>query len=243
MRFAKNILLIHDDVTKWKHFPRNWPFVRGIHRSPVNSPHKGQWRGALMISLICVWINDWLTNREAGDLRRYRAHYDVIVMQWFIGSRGRHMVLWNLVNIDSDNFLLSDDIKQLLKLMLTYRVMWHSHRGSFKGNDSDTHPENLIGNYTMQITVIHPKGHWVKVTLNRRTVIQCKDTSKSKYINCLVEHGKNSIANALQSCTKQSICLSWAHSLTAAYLSAYIRHEQPLPWSVYSPWTLFTKVD
>ena len=34
----------HDDVMKWKHFPRNWPFVRGIHRSPVNSPHKGQWR-------------------------------------------------------------------------------------------------------------------------------------------------------------------------------------------------------
>ena len=23
----------HDDVIKWKHFPRNWPFVRGIHRS------------------------------------------------------------------------------------------------------------------------------------------------------------------------------------------------------------------
>ena len=70
----------HDDVIKWKHFPRNWPFVRGIHRSPVNSPHKGQWRGALMFSLICGWINDWANNREAGDLRRYRAHYDVIIM-------------------------------------------------------------------------------------------------------------------------------------------------------------------
>ena len=33
-----------DDVIKWKHFPRHWPFVRGIHRSPVNSPHKGPWR-------------------------------------------------------------------------------------------------------------------------------------------------------------------------------------------------------
>ena len=43
----------------WRHqmekFPRYWPFMRGIHRSPVNSPHKGQWRGALMFSLICVW--------------------------------------------------------------------------------------------------------------------------------------------------------------------------------------------
>ena len=54
--------------------------MRGIHRSPVKSPHKGQWRGALMFSLICVWINGWESNREAGDLRRYRAHYDGIVM-------------------------------------------------------------------------------------------------------------------------------------------------------------------
>ena len=57
----------HDDVIKWKHFPRYWPFVRGIHRSPVNSPHKGQWRGALMFPLICARINRWVNNRKAGD--------------------------------------------------------------------------------------------------------------------------------------------------------------------------------
>ena len=55
-----------------------WPFVWGIHRSPVNSPHKGQWRGALMFSLICSRINGWVNNREVSDLRRHRAHYD-----WF----------------------------------------------------------------------------------------------------------------------------------------------------------------
>ena len=44
----------HDDVIEWKHFSRYWPFVWGIHQSPVNSPHKGQWRGAWMFSLICV---------------------------------------------------------------------------------------------------------------------------------------------------------------------------------------------
>ena len=51
--------------------------------SPANGefPNKGQWRGALMFSLICVWINDWVNNRKAGDLIRYRLHYDVIVMQ------------------------------------------------------------------------------------------------------------------------------------------------------------------
>ena len=70
----------HDDVIKWKHFPGYWPFVRGIHRSPVKSPHKGQWRGALMFTLICARINSWVNNREAGDLRRYPGHYDVTVM-------------------------------------------------------------------------------------------------------------------------------------------------------------------
>ena len=52
---------------------------------PVNSPHKGQWRGAFMFSLICVWINGWVNNRGAGDLRRHCGHYDVNVMslQWF----------------------------------------------------------------------------------------------------------------------------------------------------------------
>ena len=70
----------HDDVINWKHFPRYWPFVRGIHRWPVNSPHKVQWRGALMFSLICAWINYWVNNLEAGDLIRHCAHYDVIVI-------------------------------------------------------------------------------------------------------------------------------------------------------------------
>ena len=74
------INIFHDDVIKWKHFPRCWPFVREILRSPVNSPHKCQWRGALMFSLTCAWINGWVNYREAGDLRRHRAHYGVTVM-------------------------------------------------------------------------------------------------------------------------------------------------------------------
>ena len=69
----------HDDVIKWKHFPRYWPFVRGIHRSPVTSPHKGQWHGALMFLWSASWANGWVNNRKAGDLRRHRALYDVIV--------------------------------------------------------------------------------------------------------------------------------------------------------------------
>ena len=42
--------------------------------SPVTGefPHKGQWRVALKLSLICAWINDWVNNRETGDLKRHR---------------------------------------------------------------------------------------------------------------------------------------------------------------------------
>ena len=71
-------------------------FVRGIH-----SPHKGLWRGALF-SLICVWINGWVNNREAGDLRRYRAHYDVTVMLCPVLDELRHSIQvllhWHLGN-------------------------------------------------------------------------------------------------------------------------------------------------
>ena len=73
----------HDDVIKWKLFPCYWPFVRGIHRSPMNSPQKGQWRGALMFSLICTWTNGWVSNRDDDDFWRHRAHYDVTVISGF----------------------------------------------------------------------------------------------------------------------------------------------------------------
>ena len=110
----------HDVVIKWKHFPRYWPFVRGIHRSPVNSTHKGQWRGALMHSLVLAWINGWVNNHEAGDLRRHRAHCDVTVMfrktrvnvWWSVGAytyiteppkhHGRLLPTWIIFNPSMD---------------------------------------------------------------------------------------------------------------------------------------------
>ena len=73
-----------EDIPWWRHqmetFPRYWPFVWGIRRSLVNSPHKGQCRGALMFALICAWTNRWVNNRDSGDLRRHCAHYDVTVI-------------------------------------------------------------------------------------------------------------------------------------------------------------------
>ena len=88
---------------------------------PVNSPHKGQWRGAFMFSLICAWISGWTNSSDAGDLRSHRAYYDVIVMPWsihykrnasfmvaylgvkLIAALWRLMATQTLVNIVSDN--------------------------------------------------------------------------------------------------------------------------------------------
>ena len=84
----------HDDVIKLKHFPRYWPFVRGIHRSQVNSPHKGRWRGALMFSLICARINGWVNNREVGGLKHLCPRYYVTVMIWDGSWRCGFLVSW-----------------------------------------------------------------------------------------------------------------------------------------------------
>ena len=65
-------------MTWWRHQMETFSALLAICAG--NSPHKGQWRGALVLSLICVWINGWVNNREAGDLKRHRAHYGVIVM-------------------------------------------------------------------------------------------------------------------------------------------------------------------
>ena len=102
-------LVIHDDVIKWKHFPRYWPFARGIHRSRMNSPNKGQWRGALMFSSICVCINGRVNNREAGDLRSYRPHYDVTVTDrqnsWLQAKHGVKMAaLQSILKRDHQHF-------------------------------------------------------------------------------------------------------------------------------------------
>ena len=75
------------EFTWWRHQMETFSFVRGIHRSPVNSPHKGQWRGALMFSLISAWINCWVNNRE---LVIWDAHSDVTIMVSFV-THGGHV--------------------------------------------------------------------------------------------------------------------------------------------------------
>ena len=106
-----------DDVIKWKHFPRYWPFVKGIHRSPVDSPHNGQWRGALMFSLICAWTNGWANTRDAGYVRRHRAHYDVTIMK----SNLAHLFLDKLLPLRRRHFQMhfhNEDICTCIQISL-----------------------------------------------------------------------------------------------------------------------------
>ena len=91
------LLTMTIDVFKWRHFPRYWPFVRGIHQSPVNSPTKDS-----DAELWCfLWsapeqtVNNW----DAGDLRCHRGNYDVTVMTRHINAfsaikcfKGHHSV-------------------------------------------------------------------------------------------------------------------------------------------------------
>ena len=79
-------------------FPALLALCAGNSPVPVNSPHKGQWRGALMFSLIFAWVNDWVNNRETGDLRRHRDHYDVNVMEmnvFILGNPANEIMLFD----------------------------------------------------------------------------------------------------------------------------------------------------
>ena len=112
---------LRDDVIKWKHFPRYWSFVRQIHRSPVNPPHKGQWRGTLMFSLICTWTNVWV-NRDAGDLRHCHAHYDVTVMVLCLQTiKSLHFKAWRM----SRDGVIESSLDQInLSPVRRYSIIW-----------------------------------------------------------------------------------------------------------------------
>ena len=70
--------------------PRSWwrhpiETFSAMHRSPMDFPHKGQWRGTL-ISMICAWTNGWANNQDT-NLIHHRPQYDVSVM--YITFSGR----------------------------------------------------------------------------------------------------------------------------------------------------------
>ena len=105
-----------DDVIKWKHFPHHWTFVRGIHRSPVNSSPKRQWRGAWMFFLTRFWIHGWVNNGRAGDLRRHRTHYDVTVM-----------VLGAKYALNHRQLYADSNRTEYISMILFYEIIYTAH--------------------------------------------------------------------------------------------------------------------
>ena len=128
----------HDDVIKWTHFPLYWPFVWGIHRSPVNFPHKGQWRGALIFSLICMR----LTKRLCKQSRR----------RWF---ETPSCSLWrhfndHLGNIGLETRLISSAYLQFYLLIVYVQdtQIWHYWPCSPSGIEAEIFREKFINNIT-----------------------------------------------------------------------------------------------
>ena len=157
---------IHDDVIKWKHCPRYWPFVLGTHRSPVTSPHKDQRRGALMFSLICTWINGWVNNREAGDLRRHRAHYDVtVIVPWFV---------WSCIILAQPISQISYDIAYNANRKCARYIIWKQNKTKTIGCLFVTILEKILrfatGPHNSHLLIcLRPCRHWA-ITLKRRLV-------------------------------------------------------------------------
>ena len=159
---------------KWKHFLRYWPFVRGIRRLPVNSPHKGQWRGALIFTLISARINGWVNNREAGDFRRHCAHYDVTVMKKHVclihWGRVTQKCVSKLTIIVSDNGL-SPGRRQA--------IIWTNAGILLIGTLVTNFSEIFIGIHTFSFKKMHLKmssGKWRPFCIGLNVLIPSKPT-------------------------------------------------------------------
>ena len=95
-----NPIIAYDDIIKWKHFSRYWPFVK------VTGGF--QWRGAWVFSLICAWTNCWVNTGDAGDWRRHRGHSKIIttiknkllLVLWLLGpikqKHGQNLIEFRL---------------------------------------------------------------------------------------------------------------------------------------------------
>ena len=86
---------LYNGVIKWKTNPRYWPFVRGIHRSPVNSPHKAS--DAELWCFLCSPLNkhsskqslDWWFETLSRPL--WRPHNGEI----WVECRAFHFIMWH----------------------------------------------------------------------------------------------------------------------------------------------------
>ena len=149
----------------WRHemetFPRDWPFGRPIHQSLVDSPHNGQWRGALMFSFFCAWTNGWTNNRDTGDLRRHCAYYDVTVIHKRLSSFDS--LFMPTAKITS-KFLIADcHLKgepngqhELFKVLPSSYIPWHP--GPLFTKRTDVLPRDSSLNFVLKFNSLVNRG-------------------------------------------------------------------------------------
>ena len=102
IKFHWNIFLrINLTISWWCHqmetFSTLLSFYVGNSSATSEFPHKGQWHGALMFSLICSWINGWVNNWDASDLIGHHAYYDVTVMFQHWSDNGMAPNRWQAI--------------------------------------------------------------------------------------------------------------------------------------------------
>ena len=120
----------------WRHFPRYWPFVWGIHRSRWNPCTK-----ASDAELWCfLWINDWVNNDEAGDVRRHRGHHDVNVMVNSMITVWCYFHLLLSISIHATAILVSEEVEHSIRehVHVLLCLLWLHH------NSLWVHMQNLM---------------------------------------------------------------------------------------------------
>ena len=107
------------------------------HPTPPYTPHthKGQWRGVLMFSLICAWTNGCANNRDAGDLRRYRAHYYVTVMRLDMIQGRMGKTVWSVCDPCCGGLVITIWISDCFSII---------SRGGMRGGVCKRHYENMV---------------------------------------------------------------------------------------------------
>ena len=147
--------------------------------SPVNSPHKGHWRGALMFSLICALKTVEWTIVRLGDLRRHRVHYHVIVMVQEISKFIVPKASWRLVGSEL----------QSKKKPKWYKMIFKTFKTNFVFSKNFLFTQNILNKYLLL------NSFWPKDAIWRQkygsTLAQAKAcclTAPSHYLSqCVID--------------------------------------------------------
>ena len=152
------IVSLHDDVIKWKHFPRYWPFVWGIHRSPVNSPHKRPVTRSFDV-FFDMRLNKRLSKQSWGwwfetPLRSWWRYCNVRETMFALH------VSWRMVSSKPSNHL---NQRWLMSVSFSSKYQWKIHQDAnifFQGNAFDI----VVASMPTAVSMSQCVGYIIKMT-------------------------------------------------------------------------------